>query len=352
MWPFAGVGDEHAASIATASPNLLGTKITLLPNSDKSEGDFDTLEGGDMRLAQGTFRAAAAVGFIALASYWSSASAQAWVGPQGSLDLGLDYNFAKSDKVVGDAGLKFPDAGSTTHQETISVEYVPIDRLGIGLSLPLASFEYTGSKTLYPHPGGGTYDDGSFHTTFTDLRGGARYQVLADPIAISPIIELSLPIANYETVGNTVAGRHLDALHLGLAIGKIIDAFYVQALYEFSIVQKYDRTADTAKQGQNTSDGSLVIGYKLFDHRFDLNLDANFHITHGGIDFSTFGSNPQSDQLYHDAILREDQLLLGGGLGYQINDSLTVAAKYMVFVSGVNTQNASVLAVGLAYSPL
>ncbi len=306
-----------------------------------------------MSLCQATFRAVTVIGFIALSSVWSSARAQAWVGPQGSLDLGLDYNFGKSDKVVGDAGLEFPNAGSTTHQETLSAEYVPLEHLAVGFSLPLVSLEYTGSKTLYPHPGGGTYDDGSFHSTFTDLRAGARYQVLAEPLAISPIVEFSVPVQKYETVGNTVAGRHLNALHLGVALGKqFLDWGYVQAMYQYSIVQSFNRTPDTAKLNEDTSDGAFVVGYKLFDGRFDINLDANFHITHGGVDFSTLGSIPATDQLYHDPILRENQFLVGGGIGYPVTNSLIIAAKYMFFVSGVNTQNASVLGIGLTYSPL
>ncbi len=291
--------------------------------------------------------------FLGVVAFSSSAHAQAWVAPQGGLDLGLDYNFAKSDKVLGDKNIEFPDAGTTTHQETLSVEYVPLEHLALAVSLPLVSLEYTGSKTLYPHPGGGTYDDGAFHTTFTDLRAGVHYQVLADPIAISPIVEFSVPVQKYETVGNTVAGRHLNALHLGLAVGKqFLDWAYVQVMYQYSIVQSFNRTADTAKLNQDTSDGAAVVGYKLLDGKLDLNIDATFHITHGGVDFSSLGADPAMDQLYHDPILRENQLLVGGGLGYLLTNSLSIAAKYMFFVSGVNTQNASVLGIGLTYSPL
>ena len=306
-----------------------------------------------MSLCQATFRAVTVVGFIALGSVWSTARGQAWVGPQGSLDLGLDYNFGKSDKVIVDAGLDAPNAGTTSHQETISAEYVPLEHLAVDVSLPLVSLEYTGSKTAYPHPGGGTYDDGAFHTTFTDLHVGAHYQILAEPLAISPLVELSVPVQKYETVGNTVAGRHLKALHLGVAVGKqFLEWGYVEAVYQYSIVQSFDRTPDTQKINQDTSDGVFVVGYKLLDGKFDINLDANFHITHGGVDFSTYSSLPATDQLYHDPILRENQFLVGGGLGYPVTNSLSIAAKYMFFVGGANTQNASVLGIGLSYSPL
>lgn len=291
---------------------------------------------------------------IAACSWWSKAHAQAWVGPAGSLDLSLDYNFGKSDKVVVDKGTDFANAGTTTHQETISAEYVPVEHLAIDLAIPLAELEYTGDKTIYPHPGGGTYDDGKFHTTFTDLRFGAHYQLPVEELAITPIVEYSIPLQKYETVGNTVAGRHLQALHVGLALGKqFLEAAYVQAVYQYSIVQSYDRTEDTKRNNQDTSDGSFAIGYRFLEGgKLDVNLDAAFHITHGGINFSDFGTLPADDVLYHDPILRETQFLIGGGIGYRLVDSLSIAAKYMVFVAGANTQNANVLGIGLTYSPL
>src|SRR5690349_17593765 len=95
------------------------------------------------------------------------AHAQAWVGDRGNLDISLDYNLGTSSKVVETNGMSFPNAGSTTHQFTLGVEYVPIRLLAVDVSLPFVALKYTGDKTLYPHPGGGTYDDGSYHTTLT-----------------------------------------------------------------------------------------------------------------------------------------------------------------------------------------
>jgi hypothetical protein len=56
--------------------------------------------------------------------------------------------------------------------------------------------------------------------------------------------------------------------------------------------------------------------------------------------------------MYHDAILKEDIILVGGGVGYQISNSLGITMSARLFVAGANTQNASVLALGVAWSPL
>lgn len=276
----------------------------------------------------------------------------AWVAEKGALDVSFDYNLGISNKVVGDGDLEFKDAGTTTNQLTIGAEYVPVPKLAVGFALPLAVLKYTGDKTMYPHPAGGSYDDGKNHTTLTDLRVGARYAVLAEPIALSPHIGVSIPVADYETIGNTVAGRHLKALHLGLGLGKAIGMAYFQLVYEFSLVEKYDQTADTKKQGQNRSDGSLSIGYKLLEGKLDLNLGANFRQTHGGVAFADFATLTPDELMFHDAILKEQIILVGGGIGYDINDSVSVSLAARAFVSGQNTQNANVFGLSLAWKAL
>jgi hypothetical protein len=224
----------------------------------------------------------------------------------------------------------------------------------VDVGLPLALLEYTGQKSpASAHPGGGRYDDGSLHATLTDLRAGARYQLLEDPLALTPHIAVSVPVANYETVGNAVAGRHLKALHLGLAAGRVFgESTYVHALYEFSIVEKYDRTMETAQFGQNRSDFTFTVGHKLLDQRLDLHVDVNGRVTHGGMNFSQFTMLPMNDQLYHDPILAETILLVGGGVGYQITNDLGINAGARLFVTGANTQNASVYVFGITWAAL
>jgi hypothetical protein len=249
--------------------------------------------------------------------------------------------------------MDFDPAGTTSHQLTLGAEYVPIDKLAVDLSLPLLFIKYTGDPGFL-HPGGGSYDDGDTHTTLTDLRASARYQVLAEPVALSPHLGVSIPVADYETVGNAVAGRHLKALHLGLGVGTIfLDTAYAHALYEFSLVEKYDRTAVTEQYGQNRSDFGITLGYKLLEQRLDLHVDANGRITHGGVDFSEVNFASGDDvALYHDPILKESIYLVGAGASYQLTNSLGVSLAAGFFVAGANTQNANVFALGLTWSPL
>lgn len=286
----------------------------------------------------------------------SSAHAQAWVGYKGSLDLDFDYNLGISSKIAnsGDAP-DFPQAGSQSHQLSLGAEYVPIEKLAVNVSLPFVMLKYTGNKTAYPHPGGGDYDDGDFHMTLTDLRAAARYQVTDGVVALAPHLGVTIPVADYETVGNTVAGRHLKALHLGLSVGRVISEetpLYLMLRYEFSLVEKYDRNAATEAYSQNRSDLNFIAGYKLLEGKLDVNLSVNFRQHHGGLDFEDITRWSADENMFHDAILKEQMLLIGGGVGYQLTESLSASASAGFFVKGENTQIANVFALGLSWSAL
>jgi hypothetical protein len=305
-----------------------------------------------MRPCPAKLRVAAALVLVALGSAGRDARAQAWVDEQGALSVNLDYNLGISDKVVSD-GVSFANAGTTSHQLTLAAEYVPLRRLAVNVSLPVVMLKYTGSPTGFEHPGGGSYDDGKYHTTLTDLRAGARYQVLEEPIALGLHLAGSIPVADYETVGNTVAGRGIKMLHAGLGVGRVFGAAtYVHLLYEFSLGEKYDANASTEKYSQNRSDVSFTIGHKLLDQRLDLRAEAALRLTHDGVSLANYTMLPTEERDFHDPILKEDMLLVGAGVGYQISNALGVSLAARYFAWGLETQNASVLALGLTWSPL
>jgi hypothetical protein len=309
-----------------------------------------------------------AIGLVTFALAPEQAHAQAWVSDRGTLGLDLDYNFFTSSRVVTDTTFEFEDGGTTGHQVTVGAEYTPVDKLAIGLSLPMVALKYTGDKTMYSHAPHGSYDDGSTHTTLTDLKAGVRYQVLDDTIALSPTLAFTIPVADYETIGNTVAGRHLKMAHLGLSLGYLFGtATYGHVSYEFTLAEKYDPASmdqtvrrDVKSIGQSRSDASIAIGTKLLDYRLDLHLASEFRINHDGLNFSdidpSLGPNPSATpgQIeFHDAILKEQVLLVGAGLGYSLTNSLTMTADFRYFVEPLsrNTLDASVLAIGLSWAP-
>lgn len=295
----------------------------------------------------GTAALACVAAYAALGA--RSASAQAWVPDRGEINAGLDYNLAISSTTVTNTTEEFEDTGTTSHQVVLSGEYSPIQRLAIQAQLPFVGIKYTGTD-LFAH---GPWDDGKYHTSLTDFRAGARYQVLEDPVAISPHLAVSVPMQGYETRGNTVGGRNLKYLHLGLSAGYIIgEATYLHLLYEFSIGEKLDATPETEQHSQNRSDIGFTVGHVFNAIGLDAHLDVNYRMTHGGVSLSggDFMALSMSERMYHDAILKEEILLIGGGVGYNISDSLAATLGVRQFITGKNTQNTTLIAAGISWA--
>ena len=294
-----------------------------------------------------------------------SASAQgAWVDEAGSLSAGLDYSFNSSPDVVADSDLKFEGEDITAHSVSLSAEYTPIENLAVDATLPMTMLKFGGGADAPGDPHG-DYDDGDFHTTLTDLRANVRYQVLRDIVALSPHLGFTLPVADYETQGFAGAGRHLKALHLGASVGKLFDPFapnlFVQATYEFTLAEKFDQTnteseGDVTKEiGQNRSDVSAQLGYFFLDGDLRINAGFNWRVYHDGIAYEDLGASiPLTDArfTYHDALLDEEFTLLGGDVGYNITDRISVDATSRFFVAGSNTLNGMRLGLSLTFGIL
>ena len=294
----------------------------------------------------------------------SAAAQGAWVDEAGSLTGGLNYSFNSSPNVVADSDTKFEGEDITAHTVSFSAEYTPIDHLAIDATLPLTMLKFGGGEDApgFPH---GDYDDGDYHTTLTDLRANVRYQVLQEVVALSPHLGFTLPVADYETQGFAGAGRHLKALHLGASVGKLFAPFapnlFIQATYEFTLAEKFDQTdtdaqAEVTKEiGQNRSDISAQLGYFFLEGALRVNAGFNWRITHDGIAYTELGEEIPADDarfIYHDALLEEKFVLLGGDVGYNISDRISVDLTSRFFVGGSNTLDGIRLGLGLTFGIL
>ncbi len=293
--------------------------------------------------------------FLVLVPGGTALAQTAWVNPAGSLGLSLDYTYSSSDKIIDES---VSDAAPVdpvqNHNVALAAEYVPIEKLGIELTLPMTSARYSGDPEEGGFPRHGRYDDGEFHTTLTDLRLIARYMLVNGRFAVSPYLGVNYPIADYETVGYAGVGRGLRQLPIGVAVGNFFtDELFVHANYEFTLSEKYDTGFEETEVGQNRSDVNLLVGYFLFDQRFQVNLAGMYRKTHGGIAF-TEAAMSESPVLFtfHDPLLSETFILAGGGAGYQITDTLRVNALVRVFVTGEMTRNLTMFGGGLSWSVL
>jgi hypothetical protein len=293
---------------------------------------------------------------VLCSSTWTSvAHAQAWVPDQGVLGGDLSYQYDTANKIVEDGGAEKFGGGDTVIQTlSFDFEYVPLEHLAVSASVPLVATRFTGGAvtdgpTLFPH---GRWDDGDTHLTLSDLRFDVRYAVMEKILALTPLVGVSIPVGDYETVGLTAPGRGLKQLHLGLAVGRTLEPFlpnlYLHAAYEYSLVEKVDIDADTKAYSQNTSRFATQIGYFIIpDLQINVSFDGLIH--HDGMTFVDFGTYPAQVQNYHDVLLKERALLLGGGVAYQLTDTFGLGLAYKQFISGDNTRTPHIIAANLTW---
>lgn len=291
------------------------------------------------------------------------AFAQAWVGNKGDGSVSLDYSFSTSSSLAQTGDVPdIPDTNLSTHSVTARVEYDVIDRLGLSLSLPFIGSTYDGTEA--PH---GSYDDGSFHGTLTDLIFRARYQLPIDAVAITPHIGFQIPVASYETFGFATPGRHLKALLVGLSAGKLFfNKLFLHGTYELGIPESYSgdcpkNWADSSMPvltpcdelgdySQLRSDLALQVGYFVIDP-LEIHVAMDGHWQHDGVDFSD--PNIMTDPLIlygHDPVLKDSFIDAGAGLNWFVTEAWSVQAEFRTFVSGNNSPKALSFTLGADWS--
>jgi hypothetical protein len=298
--------------------------------------------------------------FATLAGTGSTARAQAWVDEKGAASMDLTYQFGRAQIVVvgPDAPVQdFDRAPTRTHTLSLSGEFVPVERLGITVDIPLVAIKYLRPELDHFPPG--EWDDGDMHWSLQDLTAHARYQLPTEALAISPSIGFTVPLMDYAVNGFSAIGRHLKQLHLGAAIGRTLDPvapnLYFGASYQFTLSERFDQTdsaqtaAFTEVIGQNRSDVEFEIGYLFLEGKLALNLAGNYRVTHGGINFTDFNTLPAEAVTWHDPLLAEEFLYLGGGATYAVTDAVSVALFARFFVRGFNTRDQDLYGLNVAY---
>ena len=287
---------------------------------------------------------------------------QAWVGERDSLSASLDYSYSRSNQVLEEWGIEVDDSDLIfNHTAAIAVEYTPIERLALIATLPLVSTRVGNVRVGAVPPAGphGRYDDGKYHSTLQDFRLDARYMVVDDVVTFSPHVSVSIPVANYETVGFANAGRGLKMLIFGGAIGKYFTSgvpnLYLHGRYEFRWTERYESGfPETEKIGQNKSFMDALIGYYIVEN-LEVNVAADMQLSHGGFRFHDWrpgDATQYPEQYFHDALLAETFLHVGGGLSYSPVEWLRLSAFVRVFMWGENTRNADLYGLGLSWESM
>ena len=256
---------------------------------------------------------------------WAAAAhSQAWLPEAGTTSFGVSYTDTFDKKHFNSHGDEVDAGHIRIYTYGFAAAYSPTDRFMLSATLPLISTEYHGSK---PHPT--EVDDSNYHSTFTDLRVEAHYQLSLEPVALAPYIAYVYPTHDYETLGHAAPGRGLTETWLGIAAGKSLDAWiprtYIQSRFTYAIVEK---VAGISHDKENID---LDVGYYVTP---DVSLQALVHWqkTLGGIDIPP----PPALFRYHDRLAADDFTNAGVSGSWYYSDRSTFSLGYMHGLSGRN----------------
>jgi hypothetical protein len=272
---------------------------------------------------------AAALVLLSAAPGW----AQAWLPSQGEITMSLVY----SDSFVDEhdlSGIRYPGSDISTQTMLADVSFGIRDNFSVSLSFPVVRSRFT-SQGDPPHPS--ILDNGSSHTTFTDLRVDVRYNALnRRGLVITPFITSVTPSHGYDYFAHSAPGRRVHEVQVGSYVGTTLDdllpGMFVQGRYGYGIQEQF------LGFSHNRSVGSLESGYFATPDIRVFGMVSGQR-THGGVDLYPAARVewPVEQWRNHDRITRENFLSVGGGIGWAVNDSVDVFGSYSRMVAARNT---------------
>jgi len=295
---------------------------------------------------------------LALLAPSSPAFAQAWVNAKGELSLTLRSDYQTSQG-VWHGSILYTGLPVQAFNESFAMEYVPLDRLALGLSLYGNGVRYSGLQTIpssgFPLAHGPQDTDGRFHWNVTDLEIDARYQAYDGAVTLTPVAHFRTPVTSYEEKGYAASGSHLMEGGAGLYLGRYglgLEDLVLQMSYAFTFVQKYSGGgAATEKYRVNRSDADLVLSYVITD-KLIVGAGAAFRYTHDGFDLANYATLAADDPLimFHDPVLAVRYLAPTAYMSYQITPAWSLAGRFADVVWGESTSNPLLFGVTLGWA--
>jgi opacity protein-like surface antigen len=302
----------------------------------------------------------AGIGLLGLLATSGPSAAQAWLAPAGEAFFSLGYgNVFVTDHYSFLRVAGAPPSDNTEvdlghiRSQSVGAEmgYAITDRFTVQLGLPFVQAKWYPTcpppTCGAPHTllDGTTQDDGNYHGVFQDYRVGALYQVVRNPVGLTPFFAAVIPSHNYQYFAHSAVGRDLREYLLGVNFGSRLDPVvaggYVQVMYSYAFVEKvFVETVGDIHHDR--SNAALELGYFITPSLGARLLASGFY-THGGLslrsaaDFHCASARCTAADpifLHHDQIDHASGISLGGGLSYALTGSVDVYANYLQTVLG------------------
>jgi hypothetical protein len=267
---------------------------------------------------------------------------QAWLPQKGSMSYTVDYTDILNKKHYTSDGHEVDVGHTDINALSLSGSYSPTDRISINASIPVMRTRYRGEGLGgHDHP----IDDGTWHTTITDLQFTVNYQLVTGALGLAPYVGAVIPTHDYTTFGHSAPGRGLNEYWVGtyaaLSLNEWIPRTYVQVRGNYAFVE------EIAGIAHDRINATLEIGY-FPTPSWNVRAFVSEQWTDGGINVPI----PVTDPLFphHDALAAEEFVAVGGGATWVVNERVSVYAFYMQAIEGSNAHKVDHrLSMGVSY---
>lgn len=307
----------------------------------------------DGRWWRGAPRAALiALGLLVLGS--GRAEAQ-WVGEPNevSVSLASSYQFASR---TFEGSIIVTGVPAQSWQNTVTLGYVPLEKLKLEASLVSQMDRYTGPQTtsnpavVVAH---GSQDDGDWHGNLTDATLIARYQLVDGGVTVTPFVVTKLPVTDYESLGYAASGTGLKEVGAGAQVGRIglgSERVFLVGGYQFRFVEKESGGGEDTEQFRtNYSLLNLLGGYFLGD-KLTLALGGELRWTHDGFELKDYAAASPELRMWHDPVLMRKYVAVSAVASYALSEALAASLLFSIVPWGDNVSDTKVLGLELSWT--
>ena len=271
-----------------------------------------------------------------------AAFSQAWVPRKGDGTVSFTYQKLVGRDHIDSTGARNRKVGTDSAQSTTTeFEYGITDKLAFN-----ADLVYVASKYVGKFPEGPSDFDSRYHPTFQDAHFQLRYNVLQNPLMVTPFISVTVPTHHYETSGHNAAGRGFHELLIGVnagrQLGPLLPNVYLQGRYFYAIQKRF------AGLNLNRSNLDWEVGWAA-TRRLTLRFLGAWQTTRGGLNFPADIHPGEEEFEFHDRALHAIYFRLGGGATFSLNRTFDVNVAYAGTVSGKNGLAVGGTAVGFSW---
>lgn len=266
-----------------------------------------------------------------LALFSLAAGAQAWLPQKGTYSYSVDYTSTLVKKHITKTGHEDDIGHTDSDVMSLSASYSPTDRISINGSLPVVRTRYRGDNCCGHDT---AIDDGTWHSTITDLQLTVNYQVLDGAFGLAPYVGALIPTHDYTTFGHSAPGRGLNEFWVGTyaawSLNEWIPRTYIQVRGNYAFVEK------VAGISHDRVNATIEAGY-FINPSWNVRAIYSRQWTNGGIGFPLVGGPSSPYFPYHDVVGEDEFTNVGGGATWVINERSSIYGFYMETIDGINT---------------